>query len=190
MLGSHNSWKFLPVRRWWMRPLAFTARCQNLSIMQQYRAGVRLFDLRIKFLSDGTPVIAHGLIQYKYTTEQLHCDLHYLDSKQDVTIRVIHEVRKESEYTQHSISCFQHFCADILKCYKHIRFCSFRNLYNYQRDYPGTTEDEPTCEECYSSVCPPKIIDDWWPWLYARLHNNKALAKGTDKEYLMLDFIQ
>lgn len=29
ILGSHNSWSYLPVRKWWMRPIAFMARCQS-----------------------------------------------------------------------------------------------------------------------------------------------------------------
>jgi hypothetical protein len=48
---------------------------------------------------------------------------------------------------------------------------------------------EPTCEENYSSVMPPKWLDDWFPWLYAKLNNRKILSKGTDKDILLIDFV-
>ena len=50
-------------------------------------------------------------------------------------------------------------------------------------------EPEPTCSESYSSVCPPKIIDDWWPWLFAYLNNKKIKEKGTNKDILLIDFV-
>jgi hypothetical protein len=50
--------------------------------------------------------------------------------------------------------------------------------------------DVPELEliEKYSSVCPPKIIDDWWPWLYAKLHNKKNKEKYSDKN-LLIDYV-
>ena len=34
-----------------------------------------------------------------------------------------------------------------------------------------------------------KIWDDWFPYLYARIMNKKNIKKGTDKEWMLLDFL-
>ena len=36
IIGSHNSWSYLPPKHWWMRPFAFMARCQSCDIQAQY----------------------------------------------------------------------------------------------------------------------------------------------------------
>ena len=38
-------------------------------------------------------------------------------------------------------------------------------------------------------MCPPKIIDDWIPVLYAKLKNRKIRKEGTDKDILLIDFV-
>ena len=41
----------------------------------------------------------------------------------------------------------------------------------------------------YSSVRKPYLIDDWFPWLYARLQNKKVLKKKIDADILAIDFV-
>ena len=65
ILGSHNSWSYLPVRKWWMKPLTFAAKCQDLNIKDQYNIyNVRCFDLRIRFDENDGLIVAHGIIEY------------------------------------------------------------------------------------------------------------------------------
>ena len=33
-------------------------------------------------------------------------------------------------------------------------------------------------------------LDDWFPWLYAFFNNKKNIEKGTNKHYMLLDFVQ
>ena len=100
ILGSHNSWSYLPLTKWWMKPFAFMAKCQDYNIKQQYElCGVRCFDLRIKFNKDGNLVIAHGNAIYKYTRLDLEKDLYYLSNKGDCYVRVLHEIRNKKEHT-------------------------------------------------------------------------------------------
>ena len=50
--------------------------------------------------------------------------------------------------------------------------------------------EEPTCEETYGSVVPgKKWLYGWWPWLYAVTHNKAIKAQGTDKDILLIDFV-
>lgn len=188
ILGSHNSWSYLPVRKWWMKLLAFTARCQNIDIPAQHEYGVRCFDLRLRFDVSHVPVIAHGSIEYKYTPQQLREDLEYLNSKGNSYVRILHEVRSKKEYTASSKEDFVYYCHLFQQMFPNISFWCGRNLYNWEYDFHFNTE-EPSCEEYYASVRLPKIIDDWWPWLYARLNNKKIKSQSHQSDILLLDYV-
>lgn len=188
ILGSHNSWTYLPTKKWWMKLLSFTARCQNISIQEQYNLGVRCFDLRVKFTKEGFLKIAHGLIEYKYSTLDLCKDLEWLNKQSDVVyIRVLHEIRKKKEYTKESVEYFRDFLIQSENYFKNLKFWCGRNLYNWNIDYKFSFE--PTCEDAYASTTTPNYLDDWWPWLYAFINNKKILNKGTDKDILLIDFV-
>ena len=78
-LGSHNTFSYLPVRRWYMWPVVWTARCQKVNFGEQWLEGVRLFDLRLRFDKDGEPIICHGLIEFKSEKTFLDNIFKYLD---------------------------------------------------------------------------------------------------------------
>lgn len=189
-MGSHNSWSYLPVKKWWMKPIAFTARCQSVDIRTQYEMGVRCFDLRIRKsddLDDLSLAIAHGIVEYVYDLRSLEKDLDFLEKKGDCYVRVIHEARNKRQYNDLSLGYFHYVCKFRLYYYDNIRFWCGRNLYNWEKDYDFG--EDPSCDEKYASVCKPRLIDDWWPWLYAKLHNRKIRKKGTDKDILLIDYV-
>ena len=187
ILGSHNSWSYMPVRRWWMRPIAFMARCQRVDIRKQYEMGVRCFDLRIRSGRDGELLVAHGCVTYEIGLFQLDVWLSWLNRKGDVMVRIIHEVRNRKQYTERARVLFADSCDYFVHKYQSIRFWCGRNLYNWQRDYDFI--NDPTCEEKYASVCSPKWIDDWWPLRFAKLYNHEIRERGTDKDVLLIDFV-
>lgn len=188
ILGSHNSWSYLPPRRWWMRPIAFMAKCQRVDIRKQYEQGVRCFDLRVRFNKHGLGIVAHGIVEYCHTASQIYEDLAWLNEQGDCWVRVIHEVRTLRQYKNRNRKLFSHFCCRLENEYTGIHFWCGRNMYGWDYDY-RFHDYEPTCDERYASVCPPKLIDDWWPWLFARLHNRDILATGTQKDILLIDFV-
>ena len=187
ILGSHNSWSYLPARKWWMTPFKFIAKCQDLTIKEQYYFGVRCFDLRIRFSREGDIILAHGFMEYKYDLGQILYDLNSMNNKRDCFVRIIHEARNKSQYTPESISYFVDFCIKIQELYPNIKFWCGRNLYNWECDYKF--KEEPSCEEKYSSVCKPRLIDDWYPRLFAYMNNKKIIKEGTDKDILLIDFV-
>lgn len=188
IIGSHNSWSYLPVKQWWMKPLAFTAKCQSLTIKEQYNLGVRCFDLRIKFDKNEFVSIAHGKIEYKYSGFDIAKDLDWLNNQSEqVYIRILHEVRNKKEYTTKSIDLFVDQIISYQCYFTNLKFWCGRNLYNWKEDYEFPYK--PTCEEKYSSVCSPKLIDDWCPQLFAYRNNKKILKEGTDKDILLIDFV-
>ena len=186
ILASHNSWSYLPVKKWWMKPIAFMARCQRVDIRRQYELGVRCFDLRVRF-TDGLFTIAHGMVEYNHDRRGWMDDMEWLDKQGDCYIRLIHEVRTKRQYNKDGVKLFQDFSKfTSLYCYPHIRFWCGRNLYTWEKDYDFG--NDPECEERYASVTSPKLLA-WWPWLFARIRNRSILSEGTDKEILMIDFV-
>lgn len=186
ILASHNSWTYLPPKKWWMWLLRFTAKCQRLSIKEQYEHGVRCFDLRVKWI-DRKMVVAHGIIEYDIDAQQVVDDLIWLNDKGDCFVRLIHEIRNKYENTQTAKNYFRNFCDTVEKKLTRICFWNGQNLYDHRNDYHFICE--PTCEELYASVMNPKWIDDWWPWWYARLNNKRIKEEGTTKDILMIDFV-
>lgn len=189
LLGSHNSWSFLPPKKWWQRALAFTARCQRLNIKEQYNAGVRCFDLRLRF-KDGTMYVVHNSFVYCDFLDIIK-DLEWLDKKGDVVIRVVHDVRKGKDYTKMAVSKFRFICTWLPLYLWTIKFWCGRNLYDYTIDYDF--DYKPECIERYASVCSPNLIDDWWPWIYAKRKNREMRwhypIDDNDQEILLLDYI-
>lgn len=190
VIGSHNSWSYLRPKKFWMRLLAFSARCQRVDIKRQYELGVRCFDLRIRFVYDKGMQLAHGLIVYDIDEAALHEDLKWLNSKGDCYLRIIHETRTKSQRSVCSLVYFRDFCQVCEETYKSLYLWCGRNLYDWhgQVDYVFSRAD-PTCHEDYSSVSSPKLIDDWYPLLYAKRNNKRIKEEGTDKEILLIDFV-
>lgn len=189
ILGSHNSWSYLPPRRWWMKPIGFMAKCQRVDIRTQYeRYGVRCFDLRVRFNKYGLGIVAHGIVEYCFTASKIYEDLAWLDAQGDCYVRVVHEVRSAKQYKNRRCDLFHYFCERLERDYRGIHFWCGRELFCWGYDY-SFSGIEPTCDEKYASVCPPKLIDDWWPWIFARLHNRDILAAGTKKDILLIDFV-
>jgi hypothetical protein len=91
-----------------------------------------------------------------------------------------------------NVDNFRWACASFEDGCPHIQFWCGRNLYNWEKDYAmfGEPTDDPTCEENYGSVVPgKKWLYGWWPWLYARTHNKAIKARGTDKDILLIDYV-
>lgn len=187
IIGSHNSWSYLKPSKWWMRTFAFMARCQDLDIRAQYgKCHVRCFDLRVRFKGNRL-IVAHGRMEYAIDEDELFEDLQWLNRQGGCYVRVLHEVRDEKSHDASSILSFGNFCAYLERMFTNIIFWGGRNLYDWKVDYQF--EAEPSCEERYSSVCAPRWLDDWWPRIYAKFHNKKILKEGTDKEILLMDFV-
>ena len=187
IIGSHNSWSYLPPKKWWMKLIRFSARCQDLNIVKQYELGVRCFDLRIRFDENNRPVVAHGIIEYNIDESELIQSLEWLNRKKDVVIRILHEVRTRKQYTQESVKSFINYCSKLQCRFDKIKFWCGKNLYDWREDFNFSYK--PTCEEKYASVCKPKIIDDWYPRLFAKRNNREIIEEGTNKDILLIDFV-
>lgn len=186
-LASHNSWSYATPKKWWMKLLRFTAKCQDVDIKTQYeKYGVRMFDLRLKFNAYG-PVVVHNIIEYDISKSKLLDDLNYLNDKGDCAVRILLDVRTEKNYTSYQRFNFIDYCTNFKNSFRNISFFGGDNLYNYKNEYHFTYQ--PYVIEKYSSVCSPKIIDDWYPRWYAKHNNEDNKKNNTNCDYLMIDFV-
>lgn len=191
MIGSHNSLTYLPVRQWYLKPFKWMAKCQSKPILDQYsQYGVRLFDFRVRF-DTGNPIIAHGPFEFE---SKKNCDvfefLFWLDyitelSGDPVYVRLILESNKKMKDQDKQELCFQEFCEYCIHKYPHLTFFGGNRKYDWEVVYEFGTKD-PELLDKYSSTTSifggkkenwTAKIDDFWPWLYAKLYNKKNYAK-------------
>lgn len=62
MIGSHNTFTYLPATKWYFRPFSFLWRCQNKDIHEQKELGVEYIDVRIRKVKNKGYRICHGLV--------------------------------------------------------------------------------------------------------------------------------
>lgn len=75
MKASHNSATGEKPLNLWARLFPFIAKCQDKTIREQYEAGVRLFDIRVRWNDSRELVCCHGLATYQMTLRDVCLDL-------------------------------------------------------------------------------------------------------------------
>lgn len=185
-IGTHNSMTYLPPRRWYMHPFRFMAKCQSVNLKEQYKLGARMFDLRIRFDKNGKPYFCHGLISFKGDVEQA---LQFLN-KRRATVRLILEKNTENPYQD---SLFVEFCSRVKEQYNKVKFFGgvrkgdWKTLYDfgfypeYIDKYASNNQPGPN----YTGT----VLDDLWPWIYAKLNNRKNFENRDESKHLLIDFI-
>lgn len=196
LIGSHNSFTYLKPKKWWMRLCNIFAKCQSKSILKQYDIGARYFDLRIRFnrpYFDGL-VVAHGLMEYDTDYNAIVDLLSYLNkrSNNNIYIRILYEMpsKNNSKDSQLKEDTFISLCYKFEQMFPHIIFCGGQRKYDWKP--LAFLKPHPESIDLYSSRT-WTILDDWCPWLYAKLMNNKNYKKYKDKEpkngFMLMDFI-
>jgi hypothetical protein len=183
-LASHNSWSFNKPAKWYMKPFQFIAKCQSKNIKEQYNAGVRLFDLRVRFVKKH-PYLYHGTMCFGRLN---YDDLEYLDKLKDVTVRVMLEFNSEPKDIKDQISMFRDFVINLTATFCSTKFVGGRVKYSWETVVSNLYDIEPDIDNQYSSAKGNKI-DNLYPKAWADKNNTKVLAAGTTKPWLMMDFI-
>lgn len=193
-LASHNSWSYLPVRKWWMRPLNFIAKCQNKNIPKQYDMGVRMFDLRLRWDKDCEEfVTAHGIVTYSsfYWVDLDGLNITAEIEKQPIYVRVLLEDSGKEDVTIDG--CFALLCRDLQREFKNLTFIGgwpARKRWRQKLFDFGT--EEPSIDEQHVSVS-----GKWWQFIperWAKKNNKRVIiikeeVETIKSDFLMLDFI-
>lgn len=182
-IASHNTMSYLPVKQWYLKPFYWMARCQSKSIFRQYDEGCRFFDIRLTLDKNDKLVFAHGLITYKASAVGLLYNFHnYI--QEPVHIRLVFEITRKDTFKEPRLV---KEVATLEYLFDKFLFNTGRRKYDWQPIY-CCKDKEYSLDQKVSSMQGTKI-DDLCPWLYAKLHNKQSIKEGTDKDFLMLDFI-
>lgn len=185
-LGSHNSMSYLKPKNLLMWPFKFMAKCQKVDITEQYKLGVRLFDLRISFTERGVPEFRHGAIAYRGRVFDSLKELNSLGK--NIKVRVLLENSKYSKRKDEQEQLFKLFCTHIKNAYTNLKFFCGRRKYDWKLVYDFGVKDPQIVQKISSMTW--KKWDDWYPWLYAKIMNKKNIAKADTKKWLLLDFVE
>lgn len=201
MIGSHNTLTYLKPRKWWQVPFHFMARCQGVDYREQYeKYGVRLFDLRVWFDDDLKMEVRHGLMVFKADDTFVRKFLEYLDGKGGCFVRIILEednITKRDKQVELKEEQFKTLCGIWESHFPNVRFFGGNRKWDWEVLY-HFKGIEPTLDDKYSSTTSLfkskkrwlAVLDDLFPWLYARLNNKRNFQEGTDKDCLFVDFVE
>lgn len=189
--GSHNTMTYLPIKNWWLWPGLLIARCQKKSYIEQFKAGARVFDLRVYYNSKNKSwEFAHGLINFKSPwVAQVIKDLYDLSvtSKEEVYIRLILE-----KYTTETQSdYFVEFCKNMEKTYGNVlkffggnRKGDWKKVYTFKTDVSDSLNNQWVSSMAEDA----KGLEKYIPVLYAKKHNEKNKHKMKET-FNLFDFV-
>lgn len=183
---SHNSFSYLPVKQWWLKPFTWIARCQDIDLhSQSLYENVEGIDLRIRFDKDDTPVIAHGLVNYKIDFWE------ELNNENIKVARVILETTPfMSKYQRaHQKALFWKVCDILESIWGHMivfyggwpRDEWRKKVYNFKTKEPEVTEMHGSVSGCK--------LNCLWLKRWAKKHN-KEIIDNCKTEYAMIDFVE
>lgn len=199
-LGTHNSMSFLPVKKWWMKPLNIFARCQKLDLKGQLGKDAVIFDIRVWWNKKAERFeFAHGLIDYdgdgyplgKYSVISSALDQLTHTSAQKY-IRVILE--KYDDYITDTRE-FHDLC--IYLEYTYPKFILFggivkkgwKKIFAFDKEYKAPTDRELK-QYVGSMASDARWYERFIPMLYAkrrtRFHTIKSLGS---EDFILVDFI-
>lgn len=184
-LGSHDTMTYLKPKKWYLLPFKFMAQCQNKTIQEQFETyQIRYFDLRVRYTKKGEIEFAHGLMSFKGDVVSV---LEYLQShNEEVWVRFLLEVNKSDDIAFQE-DLFKRDCAIFEEKYTNLKFHNGRRKFDWKIVYEFKNP-EPSIDQKVSSMT-GGIWDDWYPYMYARCMNHENIQNGTDKEFMLLDFV-
>lgn len=168
-----------------MIPFKFMAKCQSLSIKEQYKLGVRMFDIRISYDKNGIPEFRHGYIAFKGNVKKVLDHLNSIDDK--IYVRLLLEVNNTKDLKRQE-TLFKSDCAYWEYVYKNIVFFCGRRKFDWAQIYKFEADDIEVIQKVSSMT--GTILDDLCPVLYAKLFNKKNFKNRDTSKWLLLDFIE
>lgn len=194
ILGSHNTLTYLPAKHFWMKPFKWMAQCQDLNLLDQYKEGVRLFDIRLWGFKNSFVEyeVCHGFFSFDAHLELALSLLENLAVKnnEDIWIRLwLEENNVRKRYKDISIreQNFIDFCYYIQLKFSHIKFFGGlrkfdgKELFKFNNDTPLTIDKYSSVTSIVDETDGPgnltkfRYIDDLYPRAYAKKMNKKNM---------------
>ena len=145
MIGSLHTMSYLEPHSAFGRFIARFKRTQKVNILEQYeKYNVRAFDLHLYFVGNkGRAIFKYGGIEYQ--TFSVYEILNYLNSKENVYVRIVLEDNGEiiaEENRQLLEKRFAEYCKIIDSIYPNMKFFGgyreydFKQIYQFKDDAP------------------------------------------------------
>ena len=186
MLGSHNTFTYLPTKGFLSSFTKRWSRCQEVNYIKQYTEGVRYFDVRIKF-DKGKPVIVHNKTTYKNgDVKQLFA---FLNLKKDSYVRMILDIRNKPKDADNQVKLFKALLSELQRLYIFVKIDDAIVYWNWEHLIKPTIK---VTEKHASVVSNSEVFKT--PKNYAEKHNkiNRITYKNildNKNEVLLIDFV-
>lgn len=194
IIGTHNSMTYLRPQKWYGWFMIPFARCQRKTIVQQWEAGARVFDLRVKFDRYGHSYFAHGLYDcsahFSLADAVILIGQLHLYSKEEVYVRLILEDTKAENYQAEYFRIICELMEEEYKQHKHIHFFGgnrkgdWKKLYVFKGDVPDSLNNQWVSSMMDDARWYEKIM----PFLYALRMNKKNRLRMKERLNLF-DFV-
>lgn len=193
MIGSHNSFSYLPPKNVWGWVTKPWGKCQSLNIKEQYNKDVRYFDIRINIINDRWHIV-HNKIDYgSIIDNHLYTTMVELSKNGDVYFRIIFDKRTKPKDEEYYLSRFKDIIDDMKYFVPNVNITECITFWNW-KNY----EELCTCKlsvvlEKHTSVCSPwyKYIlgTKWFAKKYNKEYNCKT-NRETKSGVILLDYIE
>lgn len=187
ILGTHNSFTGEPLirkQRWLKWIINPFSRCQNKTVLQQFDAGVRVFDIQISLIN-GEWIATHGIAKYStpviYILEKLN------NYNTPIYIKIGLDNGKDVEL-------FKVFIETLKSTFKNI------TIFQVYKEKPWeilyTLDNFSVTEHYWSLSWAKTMANKWWkffyyipiPKLWSSLYKDKWKNEVTT-EYYITDFV-
>ena len=181
ILGAHNANTYLEPRKWWMRLINFTSKCQKLTITEQFKHGVRYFDFRIRYDKKlGMFINCHGLVEYYESLWITVYNLTYLAEKiapEPIYIRFVYDDTFNNNINDYNFTDL--FIKQIFPIFRLDENVIWQLIKKSSWEYiDSDNRPQPAIVDCFKNYRGYKWIP--WPRWWAK-KNNKRLKKFMDE---------
>lgn len=181
-LGTHNTLSYNKPQ-WYFRIFNFIGKCQDLNIYQQYDAGVRYYDIRVK-IKNNKVVSGHGLLTYNINIEDI---LDFLNDQATCKVRIVleNDIFDRIFNSKKKEGVLISFMQKWLNKYTAI---TFTGCYK-KRPWTKLIEiDDVPHKDCFERY-EGKNFKFPYPRYYAKKNNKYYWSKVNDEYYSIMDFI-
>lgn len=162
------------------------ARTQSKTIKEQYEAGCRMFDIRVKLIR-GEWRCAHGLWQSKRLAEDIIKEINGFEERCYVTMTYEGGSKNKQHFVEF-VSRAQRACGNIKWGAIAIKYGEGSHLFKVKYDYIYQAKNWPVCKQGFL----PLDGKTWHillpiPWLWKKLYNDKP--EFSKQYYTYVDFL-
>nr|DAS78220.1 MAG TPA: hypothetical protein [Caudoviricetes sp.] len=185
-LGSHNSFSYLPIKKWHMKWIRPWVQCQSKDIFGQINAGARYFDMRVRFGKNGDVKIVHNSVEFKYDNLD---DSLMLINAHNCHMRIVLDIRNKVDEKQEKM--FFEYIKYLKENFPNIKL-HVQIAARGWNDIPELSAEPFEITEKHVSVIGYNLknVNNYLgiPGLYAKA-NNETLLKEFKGNCLFIDFI-